>query len=75
MIKYFKNHNSVVKVDTETKILIFCIMENTFNIIRQDSSPSAYKFVTITKYQEGKYVDATEEESLVFKDLCLNKFN
>lgn len=72
MIKYYKNANSVIKVDTETKNLIFCIIKDSYHIIRQDDSVSAYDFVTITKYNEGKYVDATEEEFLTYKTTCLN---
>lgn len=72
MIKYYKNINSVIKVDTENKNLIFCIITDNYHIIRQDNSVSAFDFVTITKYNEGKYVDATEEEFLTYKSLCLN---
>ena len=73
MIKYLKNNNSVVKVNTETKTLMFCIIGNNVYIIRSDiESLSLYNYITITKYQEGKYIDATEQEFLDYKTQCLN---
>lgn len=75
MIKYLKNTNSAVKVNTESKSLLLYILQENILIIRKDDSEYGYNHVTVTSYNKGNYVDATEEEFLTFKDLCLNKFN
>ena len=75
MIKYLKNLKSAVKVDTEAKSLLFYVLQEKIIMIRKDDSEYGYNHVTITSYNNGKYLDATEEEFLAFKDLCLNKFN
>jgi hypothetical protein len=75
MIKYLKNLKSAVKVDTEAKSLLFYVLQEKIIMIRKDDSEYGYNHVTITSYDNGKYLDATEEEFLAFKDLCLNKFN
>jgi len=75
MVKYLKNPNSVVKVDTEAKSLIFYILQENIIMIRKDDSEYGYNHVTVISYNNGRYLDATEEEFLAFKDLCLNKFN
>ena len=73
MIKYLKNDNSVVKIDTEIKTLTFCIIKENIHIIRCDSENIAvYNYITVTRYNEGKYVDATEEEFLSYRTQCLN---
>jgi hypothetical protein len=36
-----------------------------------DNSP-LFNDITVTKYNEGKFVDATEEEFIAFKTQCLN---
>lgn len=75
MVKYLKNPNSVIKVDTELKTLIFYILEENISIIRKNDTEDIYNNITVDRYNQGKYVDATEEEFIAFKDLCLNKFN
>jgi len=75
MIKYLKNPKSAVKVDTEAKSLLLYILQEDIVTIRKDNSEYGYNHVTMTNYNNGRYSDATEEEFLAFKDLCLNKFN
>jgi hypothetical protein len=73
MIKYLKNDNSVIKVDTEIETLTFCIIKENLHIIRCDSGDTLlYNNITVTRYNEGKYVDATEEEFLSYRTQCLN---
>lgn len=75
MIKYLKNTNSAVRVDTTSKSLLLYILQEKILIIRKDDSEYGYNHVTVTSYNKGNYVDSTEEEFLAFKELCLNKFN
>jgi hypothetical protein len=75
MVKYLKNPNSLVKVDPEVKSLLFYILQENIIMIRKDDSEYGYNHVTVISYNNGRYLDATEEEFLAFKDLCLNKFN
>ena len=41
---------------------------------RKDNSEYGYNHVSVISYNNGRYLDATKEEFLAFKDLCLNKF-
>lgn len=75
MIKYLKNSHSVVKVDTELRTLLFYITGDNIGIVRKNDTEDVYINTTVNKYNQGNYEDATEEEFLAFKDICLNRFN
>lgn len=73
MIKYLKNENSVIKVDTENESLtLFTIREGSFMCRHDFNNSPLFTDVTVTRYNEGKFVDATEEEFLNYKSQCLN---
>ena len=73
MIKYLKNENSVVKVDTDNESLtLVTIRENAFMLRHDYNNSPLFNDITVTKYNEGKFVDATEEEFLTYKTQCLS---
>jgi hypothetical protein len=73
MIKYLKNENAVIKVDDEDQSLtLVTIREGSFMLRHDYDNSPLFNDVTVTKYNEGKFVDATEEEFIAFKTQCLN---
>jgi hypothetical protein len=73
MIKYLKNENAVIKVDDENQSLTLVTIREASFMLRHDYDNSPlYNDITVTKYNEGKFVDATEEEFIAFKTQCLN---
>ena len=73
MIKYLKNENAVIKVDDENQSLTLVTIREASFMLRHDYDNSPlFNDITVTKYNEGKFVDATEEEFIAFKTQCLN---
>jgi hypothetical protein len=73
MIKYLKNENAVVKVDTDNESLtLVTIREGAFMLRHDYNNSPLFNDITVTKYNQGKFVDATEEEFLIYKTQCLS---
>jgi len=73
MIKYLKNENAVVKVDTDNESLtLVTIREGAFMLRHDYNNSPLFNDITVTKYNQGKFVDATEEEYLTYKTQCLS---
>jgi hypothetical protein len=76
MITYLKNDNSVIKVDSETQSLTLITTREGSLMLRHDFANSPlFTDVTVTKYNEGVFVDATEEEFLAYRTMALSKLD
>lgn len=76
MITYLKNDNSVIKLDSETQSLTLITTRENALMLRHDYNNSPlFEDVTVTKYNEGIFVDATEEDFLNYKQFALSKLD
>lgn len=76
MIKYLKNDNSVIKVDSETQSLTLITTRDNSIMVRHDYNNSPlFNDVTVTKYDQGQFVDGTEEDFNLYLSLAMSKLN
>jgi len=76
MITYLKNDNSVIKLDSETQSLTLITTRENALMLRHDYNNSPlFTDVTVTKYNEGIFVDATEEDFINYKQFALSKLD
>jgi hypothetical protein len=76
MITYLKNDHSVIKVDSETQSLTLITTRENALMVRHDYNNSPlFEDVTVTKYEQGVFVDATEEDFLTYKQFALSKLD
>lgn len=65
MIKYIKDSDRVIKLDSEAQSLAVCYKKDTQVLIRKEiNNPVLYNEVANVKYADGVFVDATEQEYL-----------
>ena len=73
MIRYLKNDNSVIRVDDENHSLTLVTVRDGSFMLRHDYNNSPlFTEVTVVKYNDGVFTDATEEEFVELKTQCLN---